>query len=91
MTKAELAAQIQEKVGVQKGEAVDLVETVLEVMKETLEQGEELMISRFGRFEVKIKRPRRGRNPHTGEALMLDGRRVVTFKLSPVLRDLLNK
>ena len=91
MTKAELAAQIQEKVGVQKGEAVDLVETVLEVMKETLEQGEELMISRFGRFEVKTKRPRRGRNPHTGEALMLDGRRVVTFKLSPVLRDLLNK
>lgn len=91
MTKAELAACLQAKVGVQKGEAVDLVETVLEVMKESLEHGEGLMFSRFGRFEVRAKRPRRGRNPHTGEDLMLDARRVVIFKASPLLRELLNR
>ena len=60
-------------------------------MKETLEGGEKIKISGFGNFVVRQKRPRKGRNPKTGEEMVISGRRVVTFKPSPVLRKALNQ
>jgi integration host factor subunit alpha len=67
-----------------------VIESALEIIKKTLENGDDVLISGFGKFSVKGKRGRRGRNPHTGEELMLDARRVVTFKCSGVLRDKVN-
>jgi integration host factor subunit alpha len=72
-------------------EAQDLLELVLKIMKDTLFSGEDLKISGFGSFQVKQKNDRRGRNPQTGESLTIDGRRIVTFKASPVLRNAINK
>ena len=63
------------------------METVLETIKQTLETGENVMISGFGKFTVKEKKKRKGRNPATGGDLILDARRVVTFKCSSLLRD----
>jgi integration host factor subunit alpha len=59
-------------------------------MKNTLEEGEDVMISGFGKFEVKVKDSRRGRNPATGNDLILDARRIVTFKCSGILREKMN-
>ena len=67
-----------------------VVESLLEAIKKTLESGEDVLISGFGKFCVKEKKERRGRNPATGTDLMLDARRVVTFKCSEVLRDKMN-
>ena len=72
-------------------EAKDIVEELLEIIKSTLASGEDLMILGFGRFQVNEKTPRKGRNPATGEDMMLDGRRTVTFKCSGKLRDQINK
>lgn len=66
------------------------VESLLEIIKKTLESGENVLISGFGKFCVKEKNERRGRNPATGNDLMLGARRVVTFKCSGVLRDKIN-
>lgn len=71
--------------------AVRAVESLLEAIKKTLENGEDIVISGFGKFMVKDKKKRRGRNPATGKDLALEGRRVVTFKCSPVLREKMNK
>ncbi len=90
LTKADLVNQLYESEVLTKAQAVEAVETVIEVIKETLEDGENVLISGFGKFTVKDKRARRGRNPHTGEDLMLAPRRVVTFKPSGVLRDKIN-
>jgi integration host factor subunit alpha len=60
-------------------------------LKETLESGEKVKISGFGNFNIRAKRPRKGRNPQTGEEMVITGRKVVTFKPSPVLRKVLNK
>ena len=68
-----------------------IVENVLEIMKSRLEQGEKIKISGFGNFIVREKRPRRGRNPQTGDQITIDGRRILTFKPSNVLRRLLNE
>ncbi len=71
-------------------EAYNTVESLLEIMKRRLESGEDIMISGFGKFCVKEKKKRRGRNPHTGESITLDARRVVQFKCSGVLKDKIN-
>ena len=71
--------------------AADVVDAVCEVMKSTLEAGEAVMISGFGKFEVREKTMRRGRNPQTGEKLTLDARRVVTFKPLGVFKGKLNE
>jgi integration host factor subunit alpha len=63
---------------------------LLEIIKSTLESGEDVLISGFGKFEVKEKNARRGRNPQTGSDLMLGARRVVIFKCSGVLREKMN-
>ena len=89
LTKADLVEMISEN-GLSRKESSELVEALLEIMKQTLESGEDVMISGFGKFCVKNKIRRRGRNPATGEELYLDPRRVVTFQCSGVLRDRIN-
>ena len=77
--------------GLTKAQAVEAVETFLSLSKSALINGNDLLLSGFGKFSLRDKRPRRGRNPQTGSALMLDARRVVTFKPSGILRDMVNK
>ena len=90
LTKDDLAVSVHRHLDFSKAKSAQLIEGVLEIIKGTLESGEDVLISGFGKFCVKEKRDRRGRNPQTGEALMLDARRVVTFKCSGVFRDKIN-
>lgn len=90
LTKVEIAASIREEIPRSKSEINETVELLLEIMKRTMEAGEDVLISGFGKFCVKEKRKRRGRNPATGDSMMLDRRRVVTFKCSGKLRDRVN-
>lgn len=90
LTKADLVNDLTGK-GYKRKEAIQLVESLLEIIKATLEQGEEVLLSGFGKFCVKDKKRRRGRNPQSGEDLILGERRVVTFKYSSVLRDKINQ
>ncbi len=91
LTKADLVGRICKQELLNKAESVRAVESLLEIIKERLEAGENVLISGFGKFCIKDKRARRGRNPHTGEDLILDARRVVTFRPSGVLRKKLNE
>jgi integration host factor subunit alpha len=90
MTKAEIVDRIAEKSGFSKKEAVELVELLFETMKDTLAGGENLKISGFGKFEVKQKADRRGRNPQTGEEITIESRKILTFKASSMLKDSIN-
>src|SRR5919109_2849218 len=90
MTKAEIVERIYERVGFSKKEAADVVESIFEVVKTRLEQGEKVKISGFGNFVVNQKRPRKGRNPQTGEEIIVSGRKVLTFKASQVLKKVMN-
>ena len=91
MTKADLIERVCERIGgFSKKEAADLVEAVFEVMKSTLETGEKIKISGFGNFVVREKNPRPGRNPRTGEEIMIEARRVLTFKASNILKQAMN-
>ena len=89
-TKASIIDAICEKIGLPKKDSTDVVELLFDMMKGTLERGENLKISGFGSFMVRSKKARLGRNPQTGEAMEITARRVVTFKPSQVLRDALN-
>ena len=91
MTKAEIVEQIYERVGFSKKEAAELVEKVFEIIKDTLAQGEKVKISGFGNFVVRDKNSRKGRNPQTGQEILLEARKVLTFKPSLVLKTLLNE
>jgi len=91
MTKVDLVKIICEKMGWALKESTEIVEQVFGIMKETLEGGEKIKISGFGNFNIRAKRPRKGRNPKTGEKLVISGRRVVTFKPSLMLRKALNQ
>ena len=90
MTKADIVEQIYELVGFSKKESAELVEKVFETIKDTLSQGEKVKISGFGNFVVRPKNARKGRNPQTGQEILLDARRVLTFKPSLVLKNMLN-
>ena len=90
MTKADIVEQIYERVGFSKKESAELVEKVLQVMKDVLADGEKVKISGFGNFVVREKNARKGRNPQTGDEILLEARRVLTFKPSLVLKNLLN-
>ena len=90
LTKADIVAQLTNHLGFTKKQASDTTETLLEIIKSTLASGEDVLVSGFGKFCVKEKAERRGRNPATGESMMLDKRRVVTFKCSGKLRDKIN-
>jgi integration host factor subunit alpha len=91
LTKAQIVDTIQEKFGFPRKKCVELIEIMLEEIKKPLEQGEDVMISGFGKFCVNEKKERKGRNPATGDDLVLPSRRVVTFKCSQGLRDQINK
>ena len=91
LTKRKLTECLYDRCGFRMRAAADVVEAVFETMKATLEAGEDVMISGFGKFEVREQTMRRGRNPQTGEKLTLDERRVVTFKPSGVLKGKLNE
>ena len=86
LTKAQIIEAISIKNGLSKKQSTETVETLLGVMKNTLASGEDVLISGFGKFCVKQKKERKGRNPATGEDLMLAPRKVVTFKSSGKLR-----
>lgn len=73
-----------------KGESAHIIETLFELVKQSLEDGEDVLISGFGKFCVREKHQRRGRNPQTGEPVLLSSRRIVTFKCSGVLREKIN-
>ena len=90
MTKADIVERIYEKVGFSKKEATDIVESIFEIIKGRLEGGEKVKISGFGNFVINTKRPRKGRNPQTGEEIVITGRRVLSFKPSPVLKKSIN-
>ena len=89
-TKATIIEKISTKNNQTPSQAKNTVETLLEIMKSTLASGEDVMISRFGKFQVNEKAPRKGRNPATGKSMMLKGRRTITFKCSGGLRDRVN-
>lgn len=90
LTKADIIEALQTETGFTKHQSTDLVESLLEIIKSTLETGEDVLVSGFGKFCVNEKRERRGRNPATGEDMMLRPRRVVTFKCSGKLRSLIH-
>lgn len=91
LTKDRIIESIYNNCGYSKDRSIKLVESLVEIVKSSLESGEDVLISRFGKFCVKGKNERTGRNPHTGDDLILRSRRVVTFQCSPVLRDKINK
>ena len=90
VTKAHLINHLYRNSSFSKDESSATIESLLEIIKHTLESGENVLISRFGKFIVKEKNKRRGRNPETGNDLTLDARRIVTFKCSKNLREKLN-
>ena len=90
LTKANIAQKIADDCGFMRNEAMEVVEKLLDLMKKRLIAGEDVMISGFGKWHVRSKRPRRGRNPQTGKEIILDSRRVVTWKYSPVLKKVVN-
>ena len=91
LTKDVLVEMIRDKVGYPVKEAKDILEIILEEVKSRLEEGKEVKISGFGKWTVKKKRSRPGRNPHTGQKIEISARRVVTFHPSDKLRDSVNK
>jgi integration host factor subunit alpha len=91
LTKAKIVEKLASDGFFTKDEANQALETTLEVIKHVLEQGDDVLISGFGKFSVMDKRPRRGRNPQTKEELLLSGRRVISFHCSGVLRRKINQ
>jgi integration host factor subunit alpha len=90
MTKIDIIDSIYEKLGIPKKDCVGIVESVFEIIKDDLDKGHDVMISGFGKWTVKSKKARKGRNPKTGKAMTIVARKVVTFKPSYVLRDVVN-
>jgi integration host factor subunit alpha len=90
LTKAQIIESIQNQTGFPKNKSSEIVETLLEIMKNALASGENVLISSFGKFCVREKRERKGRNPATGDAMMLRSRKIVTFTCSGKLRNKIN-
>jgi integration host factor subunit alpha len=90
LTKVQIAESVQNQTGFPKNRSSEIVETLLEIIKKTLASGEDVLVSGFGKFCVNEKKERKGRNPATGEDMMLASRKVVTFKCSGKLRDRIN-
>ena len=90
LTKAAIVEQVYTEVGFPRNQSVEIVESLLEIIKATLESGDDVLVSGFGKFCVKEKAERKGRNPATGEDAILPARRVVTFKCSGKLREKIN-
>ena len=90
LTKIEVVNMLNEQIGFPKVECIRIVESFFDIIKSELDKGNPVMVSGFGKWTVKAKRERNGRNPHTGEVLSIKARKVVTFSPSAVLRDDLN-
>ena len=90
LTKADIINTVQADEGLTKQHSTDIIESLIEIIKNTLQSGEDVLISGFGKFCIRDKNERKGRNPATGDDLMLAPRRVVTFKCSGKLRDRIN-
>jgi integration host factor subunit alpha len=90
LTKEHIRLSIESQLIISKFESSRLIDFVMEIIKTTLANGEDVLISGFGKFSVREKGARQGRNPKTGKGLTLEPRRVVTFKCSAVLRDKIN-
>jgi len=90
LTKHDLVEKIQLELGFLRNQSIDIAESLIVLIKNTLESGEDVLVSGFGKFCVKKKKERKGRNPATGEDAILPARRVVTFKCSGKLRDKVN-
>ena len=90
LTKAHIIEAVQTEIGFTRHQSTGIVESLLELIKSKLESGEDVLVSGFGKFCVNDKSERRGRNPATGEDMMLGPRRVVTFKCSGKLRERVN-
>ena len=91
LTKDHIIDSIYEYTDLKKSQAVMTMESLLEILKKTLESGEDILISGFGKLCVRGKNRRRGRNPQTGDEMTLEARRIITFRCSPVLKDKINK
>jgi integration host factor subunit alpha len=91
VTRKELALAVNEKLGVSQRNAAEMVDTIFATMKETLVNGESLKLVQFGTLSVRDKSPRRGRNPRTGESMIITKRKMVSFRPSKRLRERLNK
>jgi integration host factor subunit alpha len=90
ITKIDIVTSICEKLDITKKESTRIVESLLDIIKEEMDKGNAVMISGFGKWSVRAKKKRKGRNPQTGTKMMIDARKVVTFKPSNVLRDAVN-
>lgn len=90
LTKANIVDSVYRDLGLSKSESAQVIESILEIIKRTLESGEDVLISGFGKFCVHEKNQRRGRNPQTGKDMRLRARKVVTFRCSGTLRDKIN-
>jgi integration host factor subunit alpha len=90
ITKEKLTILLQDRLGISRQESRQLVERFFKIMKDTLTQGEDLLVSGFGKFSVRQKKVRRGRNPQTTESLTIGARKVMVFKASRVLRQRIN-
>ncbi len=90
LTKANIVEAAADQIGYTKNQSFEVIETLLEIIKRTLESGDDVLVSGFGKFCVRTKHERRGRNPATGEDMMLEPRKVVTFNCSRKLRDKIN-
>jgi integration host factor subunit alpha len=90
LTKKELIDMVYTKLGIPKKECITLVESFFDIIKDELAKGNDVMFSGFGKWSVKQKRQRIGRNPQTGQKMIIDARRVVTFKSSDKLRSVVN-
>jgi len=91
LTKGKLITNLETRLGMERQDSRKAVERLLEIMKDTLSQGEDLLINGFGKFSVRQKRARRGRNPQTQECITLAARKVLGFKASGVLRKRINE
>ncbi len=87
LTKADLIKAVQSQLEVTNNQAYKICESVFDIIKDSLESGDDVLISGFGKFSVNEKSERRGRNPKTGESMMIESRRVVTFKSSGRIKE----
>lgn len=90
LTKADIAEKVRSQAGRNKKESAQMVDTLFEIIKQSLQQGKDVMISGFGKFSVRDRGERVGRNPLTGEPIMLPAKKVVTFRSSGKLREKIN-
>jgi integration host factor subunit alpha len=90
MQKIEIAKRIHQEAGISEEQAARLLDWILQLLKITLQNGERIIVSNFGSFRVRNKPSRRGRNPRTGDEVMISARRVATFSASPELKAYVN-